>query len=124
MGDFYSAGGMFMTPITLLGVAALLLAIKKTVDVFISKKQPAASHWSTINIILQLGILSFFLGILSQAIGLIDAFQAIEQMGGVSPAMLAGGLKVSMIAPVYGLIILLICFIVWMVLKYRVDTIE
>ena len=124
MGDYYSAGGMFMTPLTLLGIAALVLAIKKVMDVYITAKQPAASHRSAVNIILQLGILSFFLGILAQAMGLIDMLQVVEQVGGVSPALLAGGLKVSMIAPVYGLLILAGSYIVWMVLKYRVDALE
>jgi hypothetical protein len=42
------------------------------------------------------------LGILSQAVGLFQMMNVVEQMGGVSPALLAGGLKVSMLAPIYG----------------------
>ncbi len=122
MGDLYAAGGMFMTPLTILGIAAIILAVKKIVDVFTKQDKPAAQHRPMVNLVLQLGILSFFVGILSQSIGLIDAFQIIEQAGGVGPSLLAGGLKVSMIAPVYGLIILIIAFVLWSVLKYRLDT--
>ena len=124
MGSLYSAGGVFMTPLTLLGIGAILLTAKKVVDVYVNAEQPAAKHRSVVNIILQLGVLSFFVGVLSQAIGLIEAFQVIEQIGSVSPAMLAGGLKVSMIASVYGLIILIVSFVCWSVLKNRLDTIE
>ena len=125
MADLYDAGGVFMTPLTLLGVVAILLAIKKGVDVYINAELPAASHRSSVNIILQLGILSFFLGILAHALGLIDMLQAIEQMGGgVSPALIAGGLQVSMIASIYGLLILMVTFIAWALLKNRVDAME
>ena len=124
MENWYHAGGVFMTPLTLLGIGALLLTIKKVVDIYVNAELPASKHRSMVNSILQLGILSFFIGVLSQAIGLIEAFQVIEQVGSVTPAMLAGGLKVSMIASVYGLIILVVAFIGWSVLKNRLDSME
>ena len=111
-----------MTPLTLLGIGALLLMGKKIVDVYISAQGPAARHRAMVNLVLQIGIFTFFLGILSQAIGLMQAFSAIEQAGGdISPALLVGGLKVSMIAPVYGLIIFMVAFIGWAALKFRLD---
>ncbi len=119
MSDFFYAGGIFMWPLALLGLVALIIALKKAADVFGDGDEPASFHRPMINTVLQIGIFSFFFGILSQAIGLIEALQAIEMMGDVSPAMLAGGLKVSMIAPVFGLLIFLGCFAFWSVLKYR-----
>lgn len=50
------------------------------------------------------GLLALALGVLGQLIGLFEAFKAIEAMGGVSAAMLAGGLKVSSVTTIYGLI--------------------
>lgn len=124
MSNLFAAGGVFMTPLTLLAIAIVVLLIKKSLDVYVRGELPAGKHRAAVNLILQLGILTFFLGILSQAIGLMEAFQAIEQMGAVSPAMLAGGLKVSMIASVYGLIILIVAFIGWTVLKFRLNGLE
>ena len=121
MGGFYSAGGVFMTPLSAIGLVAVLLAGKKIYDLYIKAGESPRKHRPMINLVLQLGVFSFFLGILSQAIGLIQAFQVIEQVGAVSPSMLAGGLKVSMIAPIYGLIILIVTFIAWSILKYRID---
>ncbi len=123
MGGYFSAGGMFMTPLTVLGIAMLLLMIKKGIDLFGAADPRAVSRSRVhVNLILQLGILAFFLGILSQALGLMSAFQAIEAMGGVSPAMLVGGLRVSMIAPIYGLMIMIVAFIGWTILKNRMDS--
>jgi flagellar motor component MotA len=50
------------------------------------------------------GLLALALGILGQLIGLFEAFKAIEAMGDISTALLVGGLKISMITTLYGLI--------------------
>ena len=60
------------------------------------------------NAVKQLGLLALAIGALGQMIGLFGAFEAIESAGGVSQAMLAGGLKVSSITTIYGLLIYVI----------------
>jgi len=123
ISDFFAAGGVFMTPITLIGIGAILLMIKGSIDLFVNK-ETGPRRRIVVSGVLQLGLLAFFVGVLSQAIGLIQAFQAIEAAGDISPALVAGGLKVSLIAPVYGLIIMIVSFVSWMVLKYRSDTLN
>lgn len=66
-----------------------------------------------------IGLLAAITGILGQLIGLFSAFEAIQQMGSVSPAMLAGGLKVSMITTIYGIIIYSISIILSLIVKTR-----
>lgn len=110
-----------MTPITIVGAAMLAGALYTLVQVFGSS--PDGPNLRRMNsVVLQLGILAFFLGILSQAMGLMQAFQVIQQVGDVSPALLAGGLYVSLIAPVWGLIILTVAWILYAVVKYRLGT--
>lgn len=121
MSDLFYAGGVFMWPLTLFALIIVGLAVKLTLDALRTENGTQSGARVLQNVLLQLGIFSFFLGILSQAIGLMQAFDAIEGMGGVSPAMLAGGLKVSMIAPVYGLMIFLVTFMLWSFLKYMND---
>ena len=72
-----------------------------------------------IGYIKSIGLFALMLGVLGQMIGLFDAFRAIEQMGSVSPAMLAGGLKVSMITTLYGLLIAVVAYLVWLGLSLR-----
>lgn len=60
------------------------------------------------------GSAAFMLGLLAQVIGLYQAMNAIQQAGDVSPALLAGGFKVSLIAPIYGLIIFVITLLVYL----------
>ncbi len=108
-----------MTPITIIGLAMLglgLYVIAKSFDA-----DPPSRLGRLNNLVLQLGIFAFFMGLLSQAIGLMQAFQAIQQIGDVSPALLAGGLYVSLIAPVWGLILLLIGLAFFMVARFRLS---
>jgi len=62
------------------------------------------------------GLLALVIGFLGQMLGLSQAFGVIEKAGDVSAGLLAGGLKVSMISPIYGLLIFLFSYIIWIVL--------
>ena len=64
------------------------------------------------------GLLALAVGFLGQLIGLFGAFEGIEQMGGVSQAMLAGGLKVSSITSIYGLLIYIVSLLIQIVKKF------
>ncbi|MCF8378655.1 MAG: MotA/TolQ/ExbB proton channel family protein [Bacteroidales bacterium] len=64
------------------------------------------------------GVIALVTGFLGQMVGLHYAFTAIEAAGDVSPSILAGGLKVSMIAPIYGLLIFLISYLLWTILYF------
>ena len=66
----------------------------------------------------ELGLLALAVGFLGQLIGLFGAFEGIEQMGGVSQAMLAGGLKVSSITSIYGLLIYTVGLLIQIVKKF------
>jgi biopolymer transport protein ExbB/TolQ len=55
-------------------------------------------------------------GILGQLIGLMTAFSAIEKASDISPAIVAGGLKVSMITTLYGIFIYMLSILIWFLL--------
>ena len=62
----------------------------------------------TLRLISSIALFAVVWGFLGQIIGLISAFDTIQVVGDISPAMLAGGLKVSFLAPVFGLFIFLV----------------
>jgi len=70
---------------------------------------------SDLDLVKSFGSFALVTGILGQLIGLFSAFQAIAEIGAVSPAMLAGGLKVSMITTIYGVVIFLIAYMIWFI---------
>lgn len=62
----------------------------------------------TITLVSSLSLFVLVWGFLGQMIGLIMAFDAIQVQGDISPAMLAGGLKVAILSPLFGMIVFLI----------------
>lgn len=48
------------------------------------------------------------LGFLGTVIGMVQAFDNIQQVGDISPAVVAGGMKVALITTIFGLIVALI----------------
>ena len=90
---FYMGGPLFMGMLTLIFIALVVAAVlKKDVK--------------------EIGLLALALGILGQLIGLMGAFEGIEAMGGVSQSIIVGGLKVSSITSIYGLLIYIVSLIV------------
>lgn len=109
MIELFQMGGiLFMSILTIEFIAVLFFAVKAVKG---SNKN--------ISLIQKAGLLAAVTGILGQLIGLFSAFEAIQQMGTVSPAMLAGGLKVSMITTLYGILIYLIALLISILLKWK-----
>lgn len=96
----YEGGPFFMVPIVFLLIAILLLTIFGILKT--NKNKKAVSLISS---------LSFFVlvwGFLGQSIGLIGAFDAIQDLGNISIDILAGGLKISFLPVVFGMFTFLI----------------
>lgn len=82
----------------------LILVILLIVKAFLQK----GSVEKTMSLISSISLFAIVWGFLGQIIGLIGAFDAIESMGDVSPAIFAAGLKVAFLAPVFGMFTFLV----------------
>lgn len=94
---------------------SLALAVVNARQIFSGK----SVNQNKINLVKSFGLLAMVTGIFGQLLGLFDAFSAIEQMGAVSPAMLAGGLRVSMITTLYGVTIFIVSYLIWAGLNWK-----
>lgn len=63
------------------------------------------------------------LGFLGTVIGMIDAFDKIQQEGDISPTIVAGGIKIALITTVGGLMVAIILQIFYNYLVSQIDTI-
>ena len=63
------------------------------------------------------------LGFMGTVIGMIDAFDKIQAAGDISPAVVAGGIKVALITTVSGLIVAIILQIFYNYIVSKVDSI-
>ncbi len=102
--DLFSQGGaLWMSLITVLLVALLFAAWK-------------APRW-----VKEIGLAAPVVALLSLLFGLYNAFDALYQTGGViSPGVVFGGLKVSTIPIIYGLLVYLLSLIIRIVRKPRI----
>ncbi|WBL41729.1 MotA/TolQ/ExbB proton channel family protein [Algoriphagus halophytocola] len=92
MIHLFNAGGpVYMSILTILLLTVLLSVYK-------------FPKWTK-----EIGLLALTVGILGQVVGLYGVFEGIESMGGnVEQAMIVGGLKISMISMIYGVIIFIV----------------
>ena len=117
MKDWFVMGGtLFMSLLTILLVIMLAVAIYFAITIASGKASEKKNFKEQLRYVKSLGLFTMITGILGQLIGLFSAFTAIESAGDGSPAMLAGGLKVSMITSLTGIVIYLISILIWFLL--------
>jgi biopolymer transport protein ExbB/TolQ len=111
-------GPLFMGILTGLLFVILVIAIFYVVIIVRKDYKNLEEARKRLRYIKSIGLFALVTGLLGQMIGLYMAFSAIEQAMDVSPAIMAGGLKVSMIAPMYGMVIFLISYVLWILVDY------
>jgi len=113
---FIMGGSLFMSILTILLVIIIAVSVYYALSIAGGKTAEKANFKHQLKYIKSLGLFTAITGILGQLIGLFSAFTAIEQMGDISPAIMAGGLKVSMITSLTGIVIYLISIAIWFLL--------
>ena len=63
------------------------------------------------------------LGFFGTVIGLVQAFDTIEQVGDISPTVVAGGMKIALITTIYGLIVAMILQVLYNYILSRYESI-
>jgi len=118
MLDLFYQGGVFMPILTLLFLAILAMAVYRGIQITKGEVDFATTFRHQLTHIKSMGLFTLIFGIFGQLMGLYQAFSFIETAGAISPALLASGLKVSIISTLYGIIIFLISYLAWLGLDY------
>jgi hypothetical protein len=113
---FYMGGPLFMGILTVLLVILLAVTVYYVLLIGSGKAAGKVNFPHRLGYIKGIGLFIFITGILGQLVGLVEAFKIIEEVGDISPSIMAGGLKVSMITTLYGMLIYLISILIWFVL--------
>ncbi|WP_224996414.1 MotA/TolQ/ExbB proton channel family protein [Cesiribacter sp. SM1] len=114
---FIEGGWEFMSLITIMALVMFYFAARGISQVY---GKSAAYNPATLYYIRFFGMLALVIGVFGQLLGLYEAMKYISQMeGGISQQMLAGGIKVSSITTLYGVIIFLIAHLIWFVLDLK-----
>ena len=96
---FMEGGALFMS----LVLICLLISIYFTVKSLLNIKTNIEISKKMLKHISDSGTLGLALGIMGLFLGLIAAFDVLETTGGAAPSIIAGGLKVALLSPLFGL---------------------
>ena len=115
---FFIGDRLFMGIIT---IVAVLMFVLSFINVrIILAGETSGSIYRKISGVKELGLLALIIGILASAIDMIAAFDAIRVAGDISMSLLAAGLRITLVAPVYGLIIYALSLLIVMGLRWKV----
>ena len=96
---FLEGGALFMSLI----LFCLLISIYFTAKSVLNIKNNIDVSRKMLKHINDTAVLALALGVMSAFIGLISAFDVLEASGGAEPAIIAGGLKIALLSPLFGL---------------------
>ena len=113
---FIMGGSLFMGILTILLVIIVAVSVFYALAIASGKAAEKTNFKHQLKYIKSLGLFTMITGILGQLIGLFSAFTFIEAAADISPAILAGGLKVSLITTLTGIVIYLISIAIWFLL--------
>ena len=119
IADRFSEGGSFFMTLILI---CLLLSLFFIIKGFISLKKDNSQTEKMLKLTVDSSLLGLVLGFLASVIGLITAFDSLEAMGNVDPAVFAGGLKVSLLTATFGLFSFVIARIGILTLRWTLNT--
>lgn len=110
-------GGIyFMLPIYIMWIVVLFFTIRFLLNYFSENKNTEKLKKQN-STILFVGSFAFLFGIFGQIIGFFQILDFISREGSVAPSIIAGGLKISLLAPLYGFVLLLISSLIWFSFK-------
>ena len=96
---FMEGGALFMS----LVLVCLLLSIYFLVKSLLNIKTNIEISKKMLKHISDSGTLGLALGVMGAFIGLITAFDVLEATGEADPSIIAGGLKIALLSPLFGL---------------------
>ena len=97
---FMEGGAFFMSLILI----CLLISIYFTAKSFLNIKSNVEISKKMLKHISDSGTLGLALGVMGAFLGLITAFDVLEATGEAQPGIIAGGLKVALLSPLFGLL--------------------
>jgi len=112
---FYLGGPLFMGILTGELILLVAWAVYHSMPVILKKEFDSAHTKSRLKHVKTIGTFALVTGILAQLIGFYVAFDAIEVAGDISPSLLMGGLKISLITTLYGFFIYLFSLLIWFI---------
>ena len=111
--------GFIRWPLTFSFMAVIGLALFSTVRLFRPGATPDLHSKAWLDAILFWGGFATISGLLGTLIGITIAAQSVEAAGEVNVTLMWGGIKVSLLSSLFGVLILAFASLLWFVLQLR-----
>jgi len=115
MIDLFSSGGFMMWPLLALAAGVLWLSARTAVRLRTSSDPEEVQRG--LHGILFWGVMAVVLGLLGTLVGLVTMTEAIAQAGSAPVALVWGGVGVSVITLIFGLVIFVMAAVAWFALR-------
>ena len=115
ISDRFQEGGLFGM---LLILACLILAIFFTFKAFAHLQGDSQQFLKYKKLINQVVLLGLVISFLNSLLGLVQAFDSLEATGGGDPAIVAGGLKITLLSPIFGLFVFIMGYMASFILSW------
>ena len=116
---FIKGGPLFIGILSVLLVISTAWIIYHFILAYNSKQADKAASLRKLGYGKLMGLFALVTGILGQMVGLVEMFDAIEQVKAngelIKPELVFGGIKATMIATIYGILIYLFSLLLWFV---------
>lgn len=117
--NFFEGGPFFMTLHYFMWILVIYFTLKFILN--FKKTQASLLKLEKINAtILFIGGFGFLLSFFYRTTGMYSAFSVLENSSDISLGLLAGGLKASVIAPLYATFLFLVTGIIWFVFRNKI----
>ena len=96
----HDGGSIFMYPLLFILIICIILIIKAFLK--------STENEKVILLIKHISLFALVFGFFGFMMGMIEAFDAISRATGISAGVLAGGLKVGLLCPSFGMLVFLV----------------
>jgi hypothetical protein len=119
--NFIEGGPFFMTLHYMMWILVILYSIR-----FIKNYRSANRDYRKLEkfnaTILFIGGFGLLLSLFYRTMGMYSAFSALEVTSDISPTLVAGGLKASLVAPLYSLFLFLVASLIWFIHRNKIKS--
>ncbi|MFC2152734.1 hypothetical protein ACFLSE_09410 [Bacteroidota bacterium] len=114
--NFIDGGPFFMTLHYIMWILVIIFIIRFLRNYY-SKHRNIKKLEKFNSTIIFIGAFGFLLSLFYRYLGIYGALSAIEVAQDISPSLIMGGLRVSLIAPLYSLFLFLVTSIIWFIFR-------
>jgi len=116
MIELFLSGGVVMWPLAAVAAGVVWIAVRTMIRLRDPSHDPETIQWG-LQALLFWGVMALTLGVLGTIVGLVIMAEAVVMAGSVEAPLVWGGVSVSLVSLLFGVLIFLLSALVWFGLR-------